>query len=131
MSASTTTDRHMFQNPTRHYRPATASRHPATSVYRRSEDLPRLLPLWPHEVADRSPEAQHRLIQRLRRALREERRRGIGGHWTYDLARHAGLRRALQAEIASLPPPLSTWAMPPFRAVADARQHRCPLAQES
>ncbi len=88
------------------------------SAYDRTGDLPRLLPLWPHEIADTSPEARHRLIQRLRRALREERRRGLAGHWTYNLTRHAGLWRALQAELANLPPPLSTWAMPPFRPEA-------------
>lgn len=86
--------------------------------YSRTQDLPRLLPLWPHEVTDLRPESRHRLIQRLRRALREERRRGLAGHWTYDLRRHAALLRALQAEIAGLPPPLSSWAVPPFGSTA-------------
>jgi hypothetical protein len=30
--------------------------------------------------------------------LRVERQRGIAGHWTYDLARHARLLRAYRAE---------------------------------
>jgi hypothetical protein len=34
----------------------------------------------------------------LRRALRAERQRGIGGHWSYDLARHAQLLHAYRAE---------------------------------
>jgi hypothetical protein len=53
---------------------------------------------------DESPAGRRRIIARLRRALREERRRGIAGHWTYDLARHAALHRALQAEMAIAPP---------------------------
>jgi hypothetical protein len=51
----------------------------------------RLLPLWPHEVCDRSPAGRQRLIALLRRALRAERNRGLAGHWTYDLSRHAQL----------------------------------------
>jgi hypothetical protein len=39
-----------------------------------------------------------RLLARMRRALRVERQRGIAGHWTYDLARHARLLRAYRAE---------------------------------
>jgi hypothetical protein len=39
-----------------------------------------------------------RLPARMRRALRVERQRGIAGHWTYDLARHARLLRAYRAE---------------------------------
>jgi len=69
-------------------------------TYRRHRDLPQLLPLWPHEV-DPSSLADHaRLLARMRRALRLERRRGIAGHWAYDLARHAALLRAYRAETA-------------------------------
>ncbi|PPD27253.1 MAG: hypothetical protein CTY20_13140 [Hyphomicrobium sp.] len=39
-------------------------------------------------------------LGRLRRALRAERQRGIAGHWTYDLSRHAQLRDALDCEEA-------------------------------
>ena len=63
-------------------------------AYCRERDLPRILPLWPAELADPSADAQRRLIVKLRRALREERRRGLAGHWAYDLARHAALHRA-------------------------------------
>jgi hypothetical protein len=69
-------------------------------AYDRTRDLPRLLPLWPHEVVVTSPESQAALMCRLRRALRMERRRGIAGHWTYNLARHADLLRAYRAEQA-------------------------------
>jgi len=87
----------------------------ATRPYDRARDLPRLVPLWPSEITDMTPEKHHRLIQRLRRALRDERRRGLAGSWTYDLARHARLYRALQAELAAVPPPLSSWAATTIR----------------
>jgi hypothetical protein len=68
--------------------------------YRRQRDLPRLLPLWPHEVATATLGEHARLLARLRRALRIERRRGLSGHWAYDLARHAQLLRAYRCETA-------------------------------
>jgi hypothetical protein len=68
-------------------------------TYSRTQDLPRLLPLWPHETIVVSPGDQSSLVARLRRALRAERRRGIAGHWTYNLARHADLLRAYRAEL--------------------------------
>jgi len=69
--------------------------------YERGRDLPKLLPLWEWELATPS-EAEHaRLLARLRRALRAERQRGLSGHWTYDLARHAQLLRAYRAEVAA------------------------------
>lgn len=66
--------------------------------YDRQRDLPRLLPLWPAEIADDSSEGQERILAKLRRALRKERQRGVAGHWAYDLARHAQLHRAYQHE---------------------------------
>lgn len=69
-------------------------------AYVRARDLPSLLPLWPHELATPTPPEHARLLGRLRRALREERRRGLAGHWSYDLARHARLLRAYRAEVA-------------------------------
>ncbi len=86
----------------------------AAATYVRERDLPALLPFWPNELRNITPESHHRLLQRLRRALREERRLGLAGSWTYDLARHARLYRALQAEVALLPKPLSSWAARPF-----------------
>lgn len=62
-------------------------------------NLQRLLPMWPAELADRTREGRRALLAKLRRALREERRRGLAGHWAYDLARHAALYRAYQDEI--------------------------------
>jgi hypothetical protein len=41
-----------------------------------------------------------RILARLRKALRAERRRGLAGHWTYDLARHVELLRVYRLELA-------------------------------
>lgn len=66
--------------------------------YQRSQDLPRLIGLWPSELADTSLAGTAHILSKLRRSLREERRRGLAGHWTYDLVRHAALLRAFRAE---------------------------------
>lgn len=71
-------------------------------LYDRARDLPRLVPLWPSEIADATAAGRARIVQRLRRALREERRRGMAGHWAYDLARHAALLRAYGRELGEL-----------------------------
>jgi hypothetical protein len=68
--------------------------------YQRGRDLPKLLPLWPHEMVVAGAGDHARLLARMRRALRIERQRGIAGHWAYDLARHAQLLRAYRAETA-------------------------------
>jgi hypothetical protein len=67
--------------------------------------LTRLLPLWPHEVSDCSATGRRRVVALLRRALRAERKRGLAGHWTYDLSRHAQLLALYRAECESLKPP--------------------------
>jgi hypothetical protein len=41
-----------------------------------------------------------RVLAKLRRALRAERRRGIAGHWSYDLNRHLGLLGAYKGALA-------------------------------
>ena len=64
--------------------------------------IARVLPLWPHELGDITNAGRHKLLARLRRALRAERRRGIAGHWTYDLARHAELLRIYRRELAAV-----------------------------
>jgi hypothetical protein len=73
---------------------------PFRSYHRRAE-LPRVLPLWPHELDDETPEGRRNIVCKLRRALRAERRRGVAGHWTYDLARHVELLRVYRLELAS------------------------------
>lgn len=60
--------------------------------------LQQLLPMWPAELADTTLAGRLRLLKRLRRALRQERRRGLAGHWSYDLARHRRLLVAYRAE---------------------------------
>lgn len=65
----------------------------------RHRRLAALLPLWPSEIDDTSPSGRARLIAMLERALRGERRRGLAGHWTYDLARHAQLLAAYRDEV--------------------------------
>ena len=72
----------------------------AAHMYDRRRDLPRLLPLWPHEIEAASLGEHARLLARMRRVLRIERQRGRGGHWAYDLARHAQLLRAYRAEVS-------------------------------
>ena len=42
------------------------------------------------------------LVAKLKRALRQERLRGISGHWTYDLARHSQLLAAYTFETQAL-----------------------------
>ena len=73
----------------------------AGAGYDRASDLPRLLPLWPHELETRSESDHARLLAMMRRALRRERQLGLAGHWAYDLARHAQLLRAYRAEVAA------------------------------
>lgn len=70
--------------------------------YDRRKDLPGLLALWPWEIEDTTCEGHRRLVALLRRALRLERQRGMSGHWTYDVARHARLLRAYKCEAESL-----------------------------
>ena len=72
-----------------------------SQAYNRRNDLPCILPLWPHELDDETPQGRRRIVAKLRRALRAERRRGNAGHWTYDLARHVELLRVYRLELAS------------------------------
>ena len=71
------------------------------SRYCRATDLPKLVAMWPHQINDRSALGHARLIAKLKRALREERLRGLSGHWTYDLARHSQLLAAYKCEVAA------------------------------
>lgn len=84
---------------------APASSSPASPSSRqrlraRREELGRYLPLWPTELYDGSRAGRGRVLRLLARALREERKRARGGHWAYDLARHAALARLYRAELA-------------------------------
>jgi len=67
--------------------------------YQRLTDLPGLLPLWPHELIIMCQRDHEKLLQRLRQTLRAERRRGVSGHWSYNLARHTNLLHAYRTEM--------------------------------
>ncbi len=68
----------------------------------RMTELSRLLPMWPAELSDTTREGRLKIIAKIERAIRAERRRGRAGHWAYDLARHAALFRLLKCERAAL-----------------------------
>ena len=72
------------------------------AAYLRARDLPKLIPLWPRELEDYSPEGCRHVLAKLRSALRAERRRALSGHWSYDLNRHLGLISAYKGELAAL-----------------------------
>lgn len=57
--------------------------------------LPRLIPATDAELADGSSVGRQRLLARLQRAIRAERKRGRAGHWSYDLNRHIALKQAI------------------------------------
>lgn len=75
---------------------------PAPRPPEETRELARLVPLWPAELADTTLSGRKRLLAKLERALRAERRRGLAGHWTYDLARHAQLLSAFRRERAAV-----------------------------
>jgi hypothetical protein len=81
--------------------PPTAPRS-GTAPAADTDDLARLLPLWPHELSDPSKAGIEKRMALLQRALRAERQRGRQGHWAYDLARHAALLRVYQRQSAKL-----------------------------
>ena len=68
----------------------------------RERMLPRLVPLTPDEIADRTRSGRLRVLTALLRALRGERMRGRSGHWSYSLDRHIGLVQAVAAERAAI-----------------------------
>jgi hypothetical protein len=72
------------------------------AAYVRSRDLPALIALWPHELADETPAGALRVLAKLRHALRAERVRARGGHWSYDLNRYLALLSAYRGELARL-----------------------------
>jgi hypothetical protein len=81
--------------------PVRASTAPLLPGYDRQRDLPRLLPLWPEELADVSLDGRRALVHRLHAVLRRERQRGAAGNWAYDIARHRHLLIAYRAELAT------------------------------
>jgi hypothetical protein len=81
-----------------------AARHgsPDAEARERRKRLTLLLPLWPAEIEDLSIQGRAQLVAVLERSLRAERRRGLAGHWTYDLARHIQLLEAYRTEMRAL-----------------------------
>jgi hypothetical protein len=75
---------------------------PAQPEYDRRTTLCSVLALWPQEIEDDSLAGRLLIVAKVRRALRAERQRGLAGHWTYDLARHAELLRAYKQELRAL-----------------------------
>jgi len=78
-----------------------ATRPPQPHLDRRTA-IAKALALWPHEIEDESGSARERVLAQLRQALRAERRRGLAGHWAYDLARHVELLRVYREELAAV-----------------------------
>ncbi len=68
----------------------------------RGRELGRLVPLWPNEINDTMILGRRRMRRLLMSALRRERQRGIAGHWTYDVSRHAALSKMLRQETDDL-----------------------------
>ena len=66
--------------------------------YDRHRDLPRLLRLWPNQIASLTKRDQNWLVERLGQVLRAERQRGLTRHWSYDLSRHAAVLTAYKCE---------------------------------
>jgi hypothetical protein len=95
-------DRHLKRKASTTSRVFGSMAEAGAAAYLRSRDLPKLVPLWPHELADHSPEGCRHVLAKLRRALRAERRRALSGHWSYDLNRHLGLISAYKGELAGL-----------------------------
>ncbi len=66
-----------------------------------------------------------RILSKLRRALRAERRRARAGHWSYELNRHLALLGAYKGEIALL----RARALPSRRKPAAAKPASAPAAK--
>lgn len=67
-----------------------------------AQDALRLLPVWPKDLSNRTPDGRRNLIAIIERELRRERRRGTAGDRAYDLARHVKLVQLLRQERQSL-----------------------------
>lgn len=61
-------------------------------------DLARLIPMWPDEMQDRDA-----ILAKLDKALVAERKRGLAGHWTYDLGLHNAMLLAYRKLVNGAP----------------------------
>ncbi len=64
--------------------------------------LPWLMGAAPPELVDRSYYGRAALIAKLMHFLAAERRRGLTGHWTYEVARHRTLLAIYKREKEAL-----------------------------
>lgn len=64
--------------------------------------LPWLMGAAPPELTDRSYYGRAALIAKLAHFLAAERRRGLAGHWTYEVARHRTLLAIYKREQEAL-----------------------------
>jgi len=95
---SNTTRRHSGGRKAQNANPYARMAEADARRYERSRDLVSLIALWPKEAQDHSLAGTTLIVEKLEKALRAERRRGLSGHWCYDLNRHAALISALKAE---------------------------------
>ncbi len=56
-----------------------------------AHDICRTLHIWPSEIDLSTARGLKSVEAQLHRALREQRRRALAGHWNYDIACHARL----------------------------------------
>lgn len=56
----------------------------------------------PWEIADASVTGREHIVSRLDRACRNDRTRGVEGHWSYNVARHSAMLALLKVERAEL-----------------------------
>lgn len=69
--------------------------------YDRTVLLPQLIPLWPEELQD-DLISRTKLVAKLEKACRRERRRGILNWWSYSLPRHRAMVACLEYEREAL-----------------------------
>jgi len=70
--------------------------------YERWRHLPRLVRVEFVELDDFSESCTRAILDRLGRAIAQERRRARAGHWAYDANRHIALVEARRGELALL-----------------------------
>lgn len=69
--------------------------------YERMRDVPRVIPVWPSELAD-DLISRAKLVARIEAALAVNKKRGVEGHWAYSLPRHGALLAVYREEKAAL-----------------------------
>lgn len=70
----------------------------ARIAYDRKRDLPRLMPVWPDDLADKSLAGRTRILAQLEHYARGLRAAALVNAWHYDLARHRQVLAALEHE---------------------------------